>query len=478
VIGFVLDHLWQSTLFAAVVGLLTLTLRSNSAQVRYYLWFAASAKFLVPFAGLTAAGSHLLAALMPPVSAPSLILLEPVAQPFSAAPLIASGASAPQWDLAHVITPLLLALWAAGFVAIAVRWLIRWSRLQRVLRQAVDCPLSAPVPVKMARSLLEPGLVGIWQPVILLPEGITERLSPGEMNAILAHEICHLRRRDNLLTAMHMLVEALFWFHPLIWWLGARLNAEREHACDESVLAQGQSPQIYAESILKVCQFYMHSPLDCAAGISGANLKQRLEEIVENKLVHRLKNTKKALLATAALSAVGIPFTLGLVQAPSAQAQTSTPAPKRDAVIQKPYTGPMPNRVKFTFTHDERGNPLALMLSADNCDSGDKGPFHCQGNIALSMPSGIVTGDVATFDYETRKLTLTGKVVMFAGINRMNGALLILDANTGVIHMNGEDVKSGYPGMRPEPAARDTFTADIPTKDFKKQWTLPDKKQP
>jgi beta-lactamase regulating signal transducer with metallopeptidase domain len=74
----------------------------------------------------------------------------------------------------------------------------------------------------MAPSLLEPGLVGIFRPVILLPEGIDTRLSQTEIDAVLAHEICHLQRRDNLTAALHMLVEALFWFHPLVWWLGAQ----------------------------------------------------------------------------------------------------------------------------------------------------------------------------------------------------------------------------------------------------------------
>src|SRR5665213_2229284 len=66
-----------------------------------------------------------------------------------------------------------------------------------------------------------------------MPRGIGEKLSTIEMDAILAHGLCHLRRRDNLTAAIHMLVEALFWFHPLTWWIGRRLVEERELACDE-----------------------------------------------------------------------------------------------------------------------------------------------------------------------------------------------------------------------------------------------------
>jgi RND family efflux transporter MFP subunit len=320
--GLILDHLWQSTLFTAAAALLALTLKRNSARVRYCLWFAASVKFLIPFAALTAGGATLLAALMPPVSAPGLLLLRPMTQPFSAQTLPISAMPAPGLDWAQIIAPLLLVVWGIGCAAILARWVLRWSRLQRIMRQAVDCSLPAPVPVKMAPSMLEPGLVGIWRPVILLPQGIAERLSQAEMDAILAHEICHLRRRDNLMAATHMLVEALFWFHPLVWWLGARLNAEREHACDESVLAAGESPQIYAESILKVCQFYLHSPLDCAAGISGADLKTRMETIMENKFSLHLNAAKKLLLAGISALVIAVPIATGVLTSPRAVAQT------------------------------------------------------------------------------------------------------------------------------------------------------------
>lgn len=77
----------------------------------------------------------------------------------------------------------------------------------------------------------------------------------GQVEAILAHELCHVRRRDNLAVALQMVVEALFWFHPLVWWLEQRLVDERERACDEEVIRLGSEPQSYAESILKTCEF-------------------------------------------------------------------------------------------------------------------------------------------------------------------------------------------------------------------------------
>jgi beta-lactamase regulating signal transducer with metallopeptidase domain len=72
--------------------------------------------------------------------------------------------------------------------------------------------------------------------VLLLPEGIVESLAPAQLEAVIAHELCHVRHRDNSIAAIHMFVETLFWFHPLVWRIGKRMVAERELACDEEVL--------------------------------------------------------------------------------------------------------------------------------------------------------------------------------------------------------------------------------------------------
>jgi beta-lactamase regulating signal transducer with metallopeptidase domain len=117
--------------------------------------------------------------------------------------------------------------------------------------------LAASIKVMSSSALLEPAVFGIFRPVLLLPEGITAHLTPTQLEAIFAHELCHIRRRDNLMTALHMVAEAVFWFYPLVWWLGARLIDERERACDEAVVQSGNEPRVYAEAILEVCKFYL-----------------------------------------------------------------------------------------------------------------------------------------------------------------------------------------------------------------------------
>ena len=85
--------------------------------------------------------------------------------------------------------------------------------------------------------------------MLYLPPGIADHLDDAQLKAIVAHEQCHIRRRDNLTAALHMLVEAVFWFHPLVWWIGTRLVEERERACDEEVVRTGSDPEVYAESM-------------------------------------------------------------------------------------------------------------------------------------------------------------------------------------------------------------------------------------
>lgn len=317
------NHLWQSTLLAVALGLLTLAFRKNAAGVRYALWFAASIKFLVPFSALMALGTVFFHPLSPAYSPPPVFdRMASVAKPFSDTHSAVATSVAP--DL-HV-TALLLGLWFCGFVALTGLWLIRWARLNAMVRNARDISTTPPLAVKASPALLEPGLIGIWRPVLLLPEGILQRLTAQEMEAIEAHERCHLRRKDNLTAAIHMLITNLFWFHPLLWWLGARLVEERERACDESVLSAGNDPKTYAYSILKVCAFYTQSPLVCAAGVSGANLKQRMEMIMENSITHRLNGTKKTLLVAMAATFMAAPILIGLVTSSDAAQRAAGPS--------------------------------------------------------------------------------------------------------------------------------------------------------
>ncbi len=166
-------------------------------------------------------------------------------------------------------------------------------------------------------------MFGIFRPVLLVPEGIAERLTPAQWEAILAHELCHVRRRDNLTAAIHMAVEAVFWFHPLVWWIGKRLVDERERACDEAVLSLGSEPQVYAEGILNVCKLYVESPLACVSGVTGSDLKNRIRAIMMERAANDLSFAKKVALAVAGTAALALPVMVGMMNAPLIRAQSA-----------------------------------------------------------------------------------------------------------------------------------------------------------
>ena len=284
------NHLWQSTLFAAAVGLLTMGFRQNRARVRYALWLAASLKFLIPFSLLVAIGSqmHLRTTPITAPVAPLTFVVQQIGQPFvpAPAPMPAPRPAAPNW-----VAILLAGLWGCGFLANLIPWVHRWRSIRASLRAASPIPVDLPIPVMTSPLRLEPGVFGIRRPVLLLPAGLLDHLTSSQLELILAHELCHVRRRDNLAAAVHMLVEALFWFHPLVWWIETRLVAERERACDEEVLRAARDPEDYAEGILKICSLCLESPLACVSGVTGADLKKRIEAIMANRLTRTREKT-------------------------------------------------------------------------------------------------------------------------------------------------------------------------------------------
>ncbi|MGH9663822.1 MAG: M56 family metallopeptidase, partial [Bryobacteraceae bacterium] len=317
------DHLWQSTLFAAAAGLLAIALRNNHARARYWIWWTASLKFLVPFSLLVAMGSHFGWSTAPADTSSGLfVAMEQISRPFSA-PAVALRTSTATVQAAESPIPMVLfAIWACGFAAAVFFWWVRWRRVHAAMRAGSPLALDAEVPVVSAPGLLEPGIFGVVRPVLLLPDGITDHLAPAHLKAILAHELCHVRRRDNLTAAIHMAVEAIFWFHPLIWWLGVRLIEERERACDEEVLRLGNEPGVYAESILKTCQYYLESPLVCISGVTGSDLKKRVVRIMTQRAAHGLDFGRKLLLGAAGLAALAGPIVFGLMNAPPSRAQS------------------------------------------------------------------------------------------------------------------------------------------------------------
>ena len=344
----VADHLWQSTLFAVAAGLFTLVLRKNYARARYWLWLAASLKFLVPFSLFVAIGNHVSWTRNAGETDTRLYLvINKVSEAFTPAIVPVSSGSlgaTPFASLMHLLSTLVAAVWLCGSVVIITLWCVRWRKISETIREA--SPLREGREVKALRRMeciggvgrridmisspttLEPGIFGIVRPVLLWPQEFSEHLEDAHLEAIVAHEVLHVLRRDNLAAAMHMMVEAVFWFHPLVWWLGSRLVDERERACDEGVLQLGSERQVYAESLLKTCEFCLGSRLICLSGVTGAELKKRIVHIMSRRGACQLDSRKKLLLGAAGLLAIAVPTLSGSLNTimPGAEAVTKNPA--------------------------------------------------------------------------------------------------------------------------------------------------------
>jgi uncharacterized protein (TIGR03435 family) len=331
------NHIWQSTVFLGIVALLTISLRKHQARLRFSLWLAASIKFLVPFSLLATLGGllpmpqHVARGSQPGIYA----VIDVAGQPFSVDSARPISSVAHAGDLYRHLAaqfPLLLSgIWLLGAFVVLLVWLSRWRKVSATLHRASPVQHGreirllrrleemtdrhGQISLRLSPELMEPGIFGIVEPVLIWPEQLSERLDDEQMWAILAHEMTHQRRHDNLTAAIHMLVEILFWFHPMVWWMERRMMEERERACDEAVVRLGGSQVAYAEGLLKACRFCVEAPLACVSGITGADLSRRVRAIMMPRLSHQLGLKGKVLLAVAAVMVIVGPVTFGAARA-------------------------------------------------------------------------------------------------------------------------------------------------------------------
>ena len=319
------------------MGLLTIVFTKNWAQVRYWLWISASFKFFIPFTLLMSLGSHLDWAapatqkIVTQIASPSVsFTMVQISRPFpDTLPMAPSTGGTRDWAFFAI-----LGMWACGFLGVAVMRFRVALRIRAAVRTSTPMDIRVSVEVRSSPGLLEPGVVGLFRPILLLPANIIQRLTPRQLEAILLHELCHVRRRDNLTSAVHMIVEAVFWFHPLVWWISARLVEERERACDEEVLRLGIEPQVYAQGILDVCSSYLKPPLPSVSAVTGSNVKERILVILAGRVPRDLSFGKKAALAVAAAAALALPIVVGVIDAPMLRAQ-----PAQSKVVAQPKVG-------------------------------------------------------------------------------------------------------------------------------------------
>jgi bla regulator protein BlaR1 len=334
----VANHLWQSSVFGVAAWLMALQLRRNRAHVRYGLWLAASVKFLIPFSLLIDLGGFLRKPQHAPLSLQTALssAMSVVGQPFSGLPAHPMNAQSLPEHFTVLLPEVFAGVWVCGIVTVLLIWCTRWKKIYRALHRAVPvksgrefellrrletlAKVRRHIPMLRSVDMMEPGIFGIFHPLMLWPDRLSERLENEHIEGILAHELVHVRRHDNLTAAIHMLVEVVFWFHPMVWWIESRMLQERERACDEAVVQLAGRPEVYAEGLLKACRFCAESPLICVSGITGADLRDRIVRIMTEHLVQKMDLSRKLLLGGVAFVSLAIPVALGL----SAKLDTAT----------------------------------------------------------------------------------------------------------------------------------------------------------
>jgi len=328
-------HLAESTIFATVMAMVAFWMRGRSAAARYIVWFGGAAKFAVPAALFAQLGVSL--EMFLPVRYSSLIqqanLSSGVYPQFSVA-----ADPSHQW-----LVPVVLTVWLAGLVAMFSLW-VRRSRAQPhsledagPSEQSVLAKLRQRAGVRKAVKLrysspgrCELGLWGIRRPTIRIPRGLSSQLTPTEFEAVLLHELAHVRRRDNLSGAFVHLLLCVFWFHPLLWWIERRLLVERERACDEFVIQTGAPTETYVTGILKVCRFQLAEPVAGTSGMTRSNLQNRLEAIMSYRPKSSVPPMRRLLPVALAAVMTIVPFGGGLLR--SAHASVSGSACFVDSV--------------------------------------------------------------------------------------------------------------------------------------------------
>jgi beta-lactamase regulating signal transducer with metallopeptidase domain/HEAT repeat protein len=195
--------------------------------------------------------------------------------------------------------PLLVQLWTAGMLLAAARLAGGMLALRRVVRRDAlpPTPSLCTLTQRLARRMRVPGLVAVresarlqvpvvvgWlRPLILVPTALANGLAPATLEALVAHELAHIRRYDVLVNLLQRVIETVFFFHPAVWWISARVREEREQCCDDlAVRAVGGDVATYAAALLSL-EESRDPRLATGLAASGGPLLRRVERLVDGR---------------------------------------------------------------------------------------------------------------------------------------------------------------------------------------------------
>lgn len=240
--------------------------------------------------------------------------------------------------------------------------------LAAVARQARRIGLRAAPVLAYCHRVSVPVVVGIVRPMVLLPSALASGLPPAQLEALIAHELAHVRRWDPLVNLLQRLAEAVLFFHPAVWYVSRRIHGERENACDDLVLAAGWQRLHYADALLRMAELSLSlrggaaAPSLAAIAASGGNqseFKRRVMRLLDPQPAH-LRLTKGGWIIFLAISVSSLAAPLAV----RAWAQHRECA-ERDAASSKPAAELLGRHIEDFRLQDYLGAELSLSDFAD-----------------------------------------------------------------------------------------------------------------
>jgi beta-lactamase regulating signal transducer with metallopeptidase domain len=304
VLGWALLHfVWQGALVGGLTAIALAALRRSAADIRYVVsTVALSVMLTLPI--VTAVQLWRSAASIPSPAAAATTPEMPArsaAAPLAAAPRVvippAGGKSEPAARALNIEPwlPACVLVWTFGVGILSLRLVTGWLWVQRMKSHGTRAAgrvwehlaerLSRRLHISRRVRLLEstmvdvPTVIGWIAPVILLPASALSGLSPQQLEAILAHELAHIRRHDYLVNLLQTLVETLLFYHPAVWWLSRRIRAERENCCDDLAVSLSGDPYTYAKALADLEALRGSSP-DLAMAADGGSLVNRIRRLL------------------------------------------------------------------------------------------------------------------------------------------------------------------------------------------------------
>ncbi len=290
-IGWMLLHsLWQGAAIAIALALVLLFLCRAPAQARYLAACGAMALMIA----LPAAAVWRPRAILSVVPAPRPIDPQPTTAEGTVSTKLDSTPAPRPWRTRIVtIFPAIVGLWMTGAGVLSLRLLGGWVLARRWVRRDTR-PLVWPwinrlkerMGIRRAVAFLEsasievPMVIGWLRPVILVPVAALSGLTAPELEAILAHELAHIRRHDYLVNLLQCVVEVLMFYHPATWWVTRVIRREREHCCDDMAVAASRDRLTYARA-LAAMEGLRAPAFSLYPAANGGNLLARVRRILK-----------------------------------------------------------------------------------------------------------------------------------------------------------------------------------------------------